>query len=305
MLRVLLAALLLAACGDPEPTTPATPSPTPGAVESPSPAAPTPRPGVQVTDVPVKSAKPPTKKKNRWLGLSVANMTDPIPGAPEDRRGVVSRAFRGGPAHTAGLKRGDVLLQAAGREVLKYQDYIAEARNVEVGDALSLRVLRDGRELDVSVAMIEKPRDIHRWKVEHWKDTPMLPYEADLVRPVGQVRSAESEGKVRVLYFWATWCGPCRTTSPMVEKMHTEWGDAAEVLAISSEERGTIEKYITTSTTTYPLVHDSRGHLKLDYEVKKLPTIVVIGADGRVVSWATSVSGVRRAAETVRGLLAP
>jgi hypothetical protein len=46
------------------------------------------------------------------------------------------------------------------------------------------------------------------------------------------------------------------------------------------------------------------GHFKLDYEVKKLPTIVVIDGAGSVVSWDTSVSGVRRAVQTVRSLLA-
>jgi thiol-disulfide isomerase/thioredoxin len=268
-------------------------------------AAPTPA-AVQTTAVPVKGSDAPTKKKNRWLGLSVANMTDPIPGAPRDRRGIVSRAFRGGPAHLAGLKRGDVLLRAADTEVLKYQDYIGEARKVDVGEVLPLRIHRAGKEIDVQLAMIDKPRDLRQWKVEHWKGTEMLAYEADLARPAGKtVSSAASKGKVRVLYFWATWCGPCRSTAPIVEAMHTESGEHAEVLAVSSEDLIVINKYLEKSTTTYPVVHDALGDLKLDYEVKKLPTIVVIDAEGSVVSWDTSVSGVRRAASTVQGLLSP
>jgi thiol-disulfide isomerase/thioredoxin len=154
--------------------------------------------------------------------------------------------------------------------------------------------------------MIEKPKSIHQWKLDHWKGTPMLSYEAELVRPAGtRVSSASSDGKVRVLYFWASWCGPCRKTAPMLDALYTEVGpEQLELLAVSSEERGVIEAYLLDSKTSFPIVHDVEGHFKLDYEVKKLPTIVVIDGAGSVVSWDTSVSGVRRAVQTVRSLLA-
>ena len=261
--------------------------------------------GVKAKPIPMKGADSAAKKKSRWLGLSVANMTDPIPGAPEDRRGIVSRAFRGGPAHRAGLRRGDVLLVAGESKVLKYQDYLAEARKVEVGGHLPVTILRNGKEMPVTIEMIEKPKDIRRWKLENWKGTDMPPYEAPLLRPAGKTATSEtSRGKVRVLYFWATWCGPCRQTAPLLDQLYTEVGPTKlELLAVSSEERGVLDKYLEKSKTTFPIAHDAQGHLKLDFEVKKLPTILVVDADGTVVSWDTSVSGVKRAIQTVRTLL--
>ena len=77
-------------------------------------------------------------KPKRWLGLSVANLEEPIEGAPETARAIVRRAHRGGPGYEAGLRRDDVILTADGVAVNRYQDYLAQAKLREAEGELTV-----------------------------------------------------------------------------------------------------------------------------------------------------------------------
>ena len=241
-------------------------------------------------------------KPKRWLGLAVANMKEPIPGAPSDARAMVQRAHRGGPGHLAGLKHGDVIVGAEGEPVLRYQDYIAQARLKEIGDSLQVEVLRNGQPLLVDVGLIEKPANSKVWRRDHFPGSEAFSWEIPRLRPTGQSRDNTASPTPQLLYFWATWCGPCRTTTPEVDRLHRDAGDRVDVVAVSSEEQDIIKKYLAKSSTTYPVAHDSDSRLKLDYEVQSLPTIVWVEGD-KVVAWDYGIGGVRRVVDRVRAKL--
>ncbi|MEE2830351.1 MAG: thioredoxin-like domain-containing protein [Myxococcota bacterium] len=234
------------------------------------------------------------RKRKRWLGLSVANMKEAIPGAPPEARTLIQRVHRGGPGYLAGLQRDDVILRAEGVPVLRYQDYIAQARTKEIGSSLHLSVLRDGRTLEVDLEMIEQPADLKAWRREHFPGTPAFTWDIPSVRPAGtRHRSTTRAEGHQLLYFWATWCSPCRRTSPLVERLHQDADGQVEVIAVSSEERDVVEAFLKKGGTSYPVGLDSEGTTKLDYEVKSLPTIVWVRGD-EVQAWDYGIGGVRR-----------
>ena len=249
-------------------------------------------------------SKPPSRKgkPKRWLGLAVANMNDPVPGAPSDARAVVQRAHRGGPGHLAGLKRGDVIVAAEGAAVLRYQDYLAQARLKEIGDSLKIKVLRDGQPILANVDLIEKPANSKIWRRDHFPGSEAFSWDIPRVRPEGRSRDNTAGTKPQLLYFWATWCGPCRSTSPEVDRLYRDAGDRVDVVAVSSEEHDVIASYLTKDSTSYPVAHDSERRLKLDYEVQSLPTIVWLEGD-KVVAWDYGVGGVRRVVTRLRAKL--
>ncbi len=241
-------------------------------------------------------------KPKRWLGLAVANMNEPIPGAPSDARAMVQRAHRGGPGHRAGLKRGDVIVAAEGEPVLRYQDYIAQARLKEIGDTLRVEVLRGGQPLLVDVGLIEKPANSKVWRRDNFPGSEAFSWEIPRVRPAGRSHDNTASSRPQLLYFWATWCGPCRTTSPEVDRLHRDAGERVDVIAVSSEERDVIDSYLAKNSTSYPVAHDIERLLKLDYEVQSLPTIVWLEGD-KVVAWDYGIGGVRRVVTQLRAKL--
>lgn len=304
-MRPILAALvLLVACSGSEPSTPsstalaveppaptpaATPPEAPGEVADPSDAAPSPGPA-------------PTGQK-RWLGLPVASMKEPIPGVATDERCLVDRALRGGPAWKAGIRAGDVLVGANGSPVKICKDYLSVARTVPLGGQIGLSVRRGGQRLEFRVDVVQQPADEVAFRKAQFPGTEGVAWELASLRPKGTLSTAKARGKVQVLYFWATWCGPCRQTAPMVDALWKELGpEKVFVAAISNEELQVIEGYLSHSTQAYPVVHDQDSTVKRGYEVSKLPSIVLVGKDGRIVRWETSVSGVRSVLDEARRL---
>lgn len=312
---LLLSVLLLAACGS-EPTEAPTPEPTPEATAEVTPAPtkvePREKPTVTVEKPKWKDGEgnpveaPTPRKVKRWNGLVTGNWKDPLPHVSDDERCVVLHALAGSPAAEAGLQEMDVIVVSEGVPVKKYQDYIAGARKVEVGDTMDLEIVRDGKRMSVAVPMLEKPKDMIRWRKEHFPGTDHPAWELPLLRGEGETMSSAGAGdSYQVLYFWATWCGPCRRTSPVVSKLHDELGGkGVQVIGISSEEEPVIRAFMEKNTAyAYPVGWDSEGAVKRDYEVKKLPTIVLVGKDGKVLDWDISVSGVNRVTNKVRKLL--
>jgi len=239
------------------------------------------------------------RKEKRWLGLSVANMAEPIAGVPEDARTQIQRAARGSPAHEAGLRRGDVITAASGQPVKRFQEYLEQARSVEVGEEFVLQITRDGHSFPVRLKMRAKPKNLNLWKRQSFPGTEAFPFTLTSLRPEGRQVSA-AKNKPQLLYFWATWCGPCRQLAPAVEKLHKDAGQALDLIAISSEEETVIKRHLRASNTTYPVAHDAKGWLKQDYEVRKLPTAVLIGSDGRVIAWDYGLGGVRKVLNRTR-----
>ncbi len=305
----ILALALLLSCGGDELSEDPTPEPqatTPTAADDPTPE-PDSTPGaVKVEKLPpVGSEEPATPKPKRWLGISVGNSNDAVAGAPEDARALIQRAFVGGPAQKAGLRRGDVIVKAAGAPVKQYQDYIAEARKIQIGGTLAIEVLRDGKPLSVELAMIEKPPNMKVWRRKHFTGSEAFDWDVEGLRPNGsRLTSAQAGDKPQVLYFWATWCGPCRKTSPQVQRAFDKHGDQIQFVAISNEELDVLTGHLANSTKTYPLGRDDTGYAKWDYEVQSLPTAVLLN-DGQVVSWDYGVSGISRILERSESLVAP
>jgi thiol-disulfide isomerase/thioredoxin len=113
-----------------------------------------------------------------------------------------------------------------------------------------------------------------------------------------EVRLADHAGKVIVLDFWATWCGPCIQSLPHVQEVAKEQKEhGVVVLAVcTSDSRVRYEAWMKDNAAKYPDVvftcdpfdrgskqFEERASANL-YHVSGLPTKFVIGKDGKVVS---------------------
>jgi peroxiredoxin len=100
--------------------------------------------------------------------------------------------------------------------------------------------------------------------------------------------SDELKGKVVLINFWATWCGPCKMELPrlqtnIVDKIKD---DKFAVLCISrGEEKEVVQNFITKYKYTFPVYLDSATITYHLFATKYIPRNFLVGKDGKV-KWA-------------------
>lgn len=97
-------------------------------------------------------------------------------------------------------------------------------------------------------------------------------------------RLSDYKGKVVVLDFWATWCGPCKKAMPSVQKVHEKFKDKGVVVigVATWEKDGDPAAYMKEKGFNYNLLLKGDDVAK-SYRVKGIPTFYIIGGDGKVV----------------------
>jgi cytochrome c biogenesis protein CcmG/thiol:disulfide interchange protein DsbE len=102
----------------------------------------------------------------------------------------------------------------------------------------------------------------------------------------GRTSLAANRGKVVVLNYWASWCDPCRSESPLLERWHRRIAGkggtvvGVDLLDVDSDARGFIRRY----KLTYPMLRDRNGSTQGDFGVSGYPETFVIDRRGRVAA---------------------
>ncbi len=98
------------------------------------------------------------------------------------------------------------------------------------------------------------------------------------------VSLSDQKGKVVVLDFWATWCGPCRESLPHLNKLYESKKDKAFIaFALDlKEEKDEVAAGIKQLKLTLPVLLDAQGSVAQKYLVSGIPQTVVINKDGTV-----------------------
>ncbi|MHB8413082.1 MAG: TlpA disulfide reductase family protein [Candidatus Acidiferrales bacterium] len=99
------------------------------------------------------------------------------------------------------------------------------------------------------------------------------------------VSTAALKGKVVLLNFWATWCGPCREEIPEMIKLQARYKDSLQIIGASEDEAppAQVAAFAQKAGMNYPVIMSS-AQLEREYGgVAALPTTFLINRDGRVV----------------------
>lgn len=94
---------------------------------------------------------------------------------------------------------------------------------------------------------------------------------------------SELRGKVVVLDFWASWCPPCRAAIPAMQRLHERYSDQGlVVLGINVNDNKDPAEFMASMHATYPVLVSGDAVSQM-YQVKGIPTLIVIDADGHIV----------------------
>ena len=104
----------------------------------------------------------------------------------------------------------------------------------------------------------------------------------------GPVRIPDSTGRVLVLNFWATWCGPCKEEMPSLARLQSQFDSAqVSVVTVTSDRypQG-IKQVLDQLGITLPVLFDEDEELSRHFMVRGLPTTVLLDRSGRTVGRA-------------------
>ena len=101
----------------------------------------------------------------------------------------------------------------------------------------------------------------------------------------GDLALESLRGKTVVLNFWASWCGPCKDETPLLQKGWQRWQDKDVVfVGIDVKDfRGDARSFVSRFGVTYPNVYDGKGSTVGRYGVTGFPETYFVDALGRVV----------------------
>lgn len=107
-----------------------------------------------------------------------------------------------------------------------------------------------------------------------------------------EIKLSDYRGKIVVLDFWATWCGPCKASFPKMQDLVEKYkNEDVQFLFINTWEKGkdeeifeNVSKFISEKKYSFNVLLDNKAEVVRNYKIDGIPTRIVIGKDGKIIT---------------------
>jgi len=94
------------------------------------------------------------------------------------------------------------------------------------------------------------------------------------------------KGKVVLVDFWASWCGPCKASFPVMEELFNQYGkDGLLIIAVNlDDKREKMDAFLKEHPVSFLTVRDATKKLVGAVNIKSMPSSFILDRDGRIVA---------------------
>lgn len=199
-------------------------------------------------------------------------------------KGVTVRSLQpGSPAAASNLQPGDALLTLNGEAIRGEGDFAERILLARPGSFIEFEGTRKGPKgrrvpLTETVRVVGLPLPLPAPVVgELVPPLRLTPYDARPLPPIG-------EGHPTVLFFWATWCAPCKRALPDLKAYAAEHG--ANIIAVTDEDARIVRRFLKSSRFDFPIALDTAGEARRLFDLDKRPAFAVVAPNRQLLQFA-------------------
>jgi thiol-disulfide isomerase/thioredoxin len=184
--------------------------------------------------------------------------------------------------YAVGIVAGDQIIGVQGNPLIEMSQIQSAVSGYKAGRVIMIEIARDGKKQTLKVALTERPDDISSLTGSAI-GSKIAKFGENFYKN-GEKRKAKP--KATLLDFWATWCGPCRKTLPVLANIYNKYcSKGLEIIGIADESESVQvlnDFYAHQHASPYPLYRDAKKEMWMRYGIHAVPTLMLLDKDGYI-----------------------